>query len=154
MERTILVGAVGAGKTTLFNALQGDYSLARKTQAIEFGNFGDVDTPGEYFSHPRLYHALINTLIDCDVLVYVHAANDRECRIPVGLLDVYHLTHKIPVITKTDLPDADVEGVKAMLETAGFSESCFALNCHDPKDVEGFKAFLSGLRGQKGDVIR
>ena len=34
MMRTIFVGAVGAGKTTLFNALRGDYSLARKTQAI------------------------------------------------------------------------------------------------------------------------
>ena len=61
MTRAIFVGAVGAGKTTLFNALQGDYSLARKTQAIEFNNEGDIDTPGEYFSHPRLYHALINT---------------------------------------------------------------------------------------------
>ncbi len=42
-----------AGKTTLFNALQGNYSLARKTQAVEFNENGDIDTPGEYFSHPR-----------------------------------------------------------------------------------------------------
>ncbi len=30
MKRIAIVGAVGAGKTTLFNALQGNYSLARK----------------------------------------------------------------------------------------------------------------------------
>ncbi len=36
MKRIAFVGTVGAGKTTLFNALQGDYTLARKTQAVEF----------------------------------------------------------------------------------------------------------------------
>ncbi len=33
MKRIAFVGGVGAGKTTLFNALQGNYTLARKTQA-------------------------------------------------------------------------------------------------------------------------
>ncbi len=56
MKRIAFVGTVGAGKTTLFNALQGNYTLARKTQAVEFNDNGDIDTPGEYFSHPRWYH--------------------------------------------------------------------------------------------------
>ena len=38
MKRIAFVGTVGAGKTTLFNALQGDYTLARKTQAVEFND--------------------------------------------------------------------------------------------------------------------
>ncbi|MDS0511740.1 50S ribosome-binding GTPase, partial [Klebsiella pneumoniae] len=88
MKRIAIVGAVGAGKTTLFNALQGNYSLARKTQALEFNDRGDIDTPGEYFSHPRWYHALITTLQDVDTLIYVHAANDTESRLPPGLLDI------------------------------------------------------------------
>lgn len=61
MKRIAFVGTVGAGKTTLFNALQGDYTLARKTQAVEFNDKGDIDTPGEYFSPPLVsrlnYHA-------------------------------------------------------------------------------------------------
>lgn len=69
MKRIAFVGAVGAGKTTLFNALRGNYSLARKTQAVEFNDHGDIDTPGEYFSHPRWYHALITTLQDVDTLI-------------------------------------------------------------------------------------
>ncbi|MFO6484299.1 EutP/PduV family microcompartment system protein [Escherichia coli] len=36
MKRIAFVGSVGAGKTTLFNALQGNYYLTRKTQAVEF----------------------------------------------------------------------------------------------------------------------
>lgn len=88
MKRIAFVGTVGAGKTTLFNALQGNYTLARKTQAVEFNDKGDIDTPGEYFSHPRWYHALITTLQDVDMLIYVHGANDPESRLPAGLLDI------------------------------------------------------------------
>ncbi len=94
MKRIAFVGAVGAGKTTLFNALRGNYSLARKTQAVEFNDHGDIDTPGEYFSHPRWYHALITTLQDVDTLIYVHAANDKESRLPAGLLDVGTRTYR------------------------------------------------------------
>lgn len=107
MKRIAFVGAVGAGKTTLFNALRGNYSLARKTQAVEFNDHGDIDTPGEYFSHPRWYHALITTLQDVDTLIYVHAANDKESRLPAGLLDVGTRKRHIAVISKTDMPDAD-----------------------------------------------
>ena len=88
MKRIAFVGTVGAGKTTLFNALQGNYTLARKTQTVEFNDNGDIDTPGEYFSHPRWYHALITTLQDVDMLIYVHGANDPESRLPAGLLDI------------------------------------------------------------------
>ncbi|SUH35888.1 ethanolamine utilization protein [Salmonella enterica subsp. enterica] len=100
MKRIAFVGAVGAGKTTLFNALRGNYSLARKTQAVEFNDHGDIDTPGEYFSHPRWYHALITTLQDVDTLIYVHAANDKESRLPAGLLDVGTRKRHIAVISK------------------------------------------------------
>ncbi|CDL49979.1 Ethanolamine utilization protein EutP [Klebsiella pneumoniae ISC21] len=66
-----------------------------KTQALEFNDRGDIDTPGEYFSHPRWYHALITTLQDVDTLIYVHAANDTESRLPPGLLDIGSRKHLI-----------------------------------------------------------
>lgn len=115
MKRIAFVGAVGAGKTTLFNALRGNYSLARKTQAVEFNDHSDIDTPGEYFSHPRWYHALITTLQDVDTLIYVHAANDKESRLPAGLLDVGTRKRHIAVISKTDMPDADVAATRQLL---------------------------------------
>lgn len=122
MKRIAFVGAVGAGKTTLFNALRGNYSLARKTQAVEFNDHGDIDTPGEYFSHPRWYHALITTLQDVDTLIYVHAANDKESRLPAGLLDVGTRKRHIAVISKTDMPDADVAATRQLLCETGFRE--------------------------------
>ncbi|WP_431222106.1 EutP/PduV family microcompartment system protein [Serratia sp. L9] len=143
MRRAIFVGAVGAGKTTLFNRLQGDYSLARKTQAVEFNDWGDIDTPGEYFSHPRLYHALISNLVDCELLIYVHAANDLQCRIPSGLLDIYPHVKRVAVITKADVADAEVEKVKAMLAEHGFRPLIFVVNSFDAGSLTVFKAFLT-----------
>lgn len=116
MKRIAFVGAVGAGKTTLFNALRGNYSLARKTQAVEFNDHGDIDTPGEYFSHPRWYHALITTLQDVDTLIYVHAANDKESRLPAGLLDVGTRKRHIAVISKRT----------CRMPTSPLRGSCFA----------------------------
>ncbi len=65
MKRIAIVGAVGAGKTTLFNALQGNYSSPEKRRRW---NLTIVATSihREYFSHPRWYHALITTLQDVD----------------------------------------------------------------------------------------
>ncbi|WP_447883705.1 EutP/PduV family microcompartment system protein [Serratia fonticola] len=149
MRRAIFVGAIGAGKTTLFNTLQGDYSLARKTQTVEFNDFGDVDTPGEYFSHPRLYHALICSLVDCELLIYVHAANDRQCRIPCGLLDIYPHLQRTAVITKADLPDAEVDYVTAMLVADGFKPPIFVVNSLDADSLTAFKDFLAAQGGQR-----
>lgn len=133
MKRIAFVGSVGAGKTTLFNALQGNYTLARKTQAVEFNDKGDIDTPGEYFNHPRWYHALITTLQDVDMLIYVHGANDPESRLPAGLLDIGVSKRQIAIISKTDMPDADVAATRKLLLETGFEEPIFELNSHDPQ---------------------
>ena len=145
MKRIAFVGTVGAGKTTLFNALQGNYSLARKTQAVEFNENGDIDTPGEYFSHPRWYHALITTLQDVDTLIYIHAANDKESRLPAGLLDIGVSKRQIAVISKTDMPDADVAATRQLLRGIGFQEPIFELNSHDPRSVQHLADYLTEL---------
>ncbi len=93
-----------------------------KTQAVEFNENGDIDTPGEYFSHPRWYHALITTLQDVDTLIYIHAANDKESRLPAGLLDIGASKRQIAVISKTDMPDADVAATRQLLRGMGFQE--------------------------------
>lgn len=148
MKRIAFVGTVGAGKTTLFNALQ-NYTLARKTQAVEFNDNGDIDTPGEYFSHPRWYHALITTLQDVDMLIYVHGANDPESRLPAGLLDIGVSKRQIAVISKTDMPDADVAATRKLLLETGFEEPIFELNSHDPQSVQQLVDYLASLTKQE-----
>lgn len=137
----MLLGAVEAGKSTLFNMLFGKNERVRKTQAIEFESCG-IDTPGEFFSHPRLYHALINTSSDVDTLVYVHACDSEECRLPPGLLSVYSGKRLVGVITKTDLPDCDAERAEQLLRSKGFSGPIFRISVRDPEGVEALRRYL------------
>ncbi len=140
--RAIFIGVPGSGKTTLFNALQGNYHLARKTQAVEFSDGGDIDTPGEYLSHPRLYHALINTLQQADLVIYLQAANDLQCRIPAGLLDIWPHQRRIAAISKIDLPDASPAAVRQLLRQAGFHQPIFELDCRNRASIQPLADFL------------
>lgn len=151
-QRYVIVGSVGAGKTSLFNALNNNYDLAVKTQAVEFDQQGGVDTPGEFFNHPRLFSALISTTTEAETIIYVHPADDTICRLPAGLLDVYSNKQVITVITKIDLPNVDVPAIKKMLQEHGLKEPFFEICTQDPKSVQALATFLkqdesSHLRG-------
>jgi len=139
----MLIGPIGAGKSTLFKALFDHGEEGRKTQAVEFAN-GGIDTPGEYFSHPRFYHALISTSSTVDTLVYVHPCNEPEHRLPPGLLNVYEGKRLVGAITKTDLPDARPEHIEAMLRRNGFSGPIFRTSSRDRQSIEPLKAYLLG----------
>jgi len=144
-SKFMLIGQIGAGKTTLLNALVGrSVQEALKTQAIEFDDSGAMDTPGEYFSHPRFYHALITSAADMERLVYVHPANDEISRLPPGLLDVYMGKTVDAVITKTDLPDANVAAVTQVLRAAGVTGSIFAVSWTDEDALQRLRAHLFG----------
>jgi ethanolamine utilization protein EutP len=142
IDRFMLIGEIGVGKTTLFNLLFGKDALARKTQVMEFEGRTGIDTPGEYFSHPRLYHTLITMAADVDTLVYVHPANAFECRLPYGLLDIYAGKSIDGIVTKTDLPDADLARVQQLLREAGVSGQIFPVASNDAASIDAVRRYL------------
>ena len=141
--RFMLIGDVGAGKTTLINALFGRCEEARKTQAIEYEGCG-MDTPGEYFSHPRLYSALLSSAPDVETLVYVHPADGEQCRLPPGFLEVYAGKRIVGVITKTDLPDARPEAAEALLRAHGITGPIYRVSPAEPAALSVLRRLLRG----------
>ena len=141
--RFMLIGDVGAGKTTLINALFGRCEEARKTQAIEYEGCG-MDTPGEYFSHPRLYSALLSSAPDVETLVYVHPADGEQCRLPPGFLEVYAGKRIVGVITKTDLPDARPEAAEALLRAHGITGPIYRVSTAEPAALSVLRRLLLG----------
>ncbi|MEI7611975.1 MAG: EutP/PduV family microcompartment system protein [Betaproteobacteria bacterium] len=139
----MLLGDIGAGKTTLINALCGKNETARKTQAVEFEGNG-LDTPGEYLSHPRFYSALLCTAQEADTLVYVHSADRDSCRLPPGFMEVYNGKDIVGVITKTDLPDASPEAAHELLRANGIRGPIFRVSSTDPASLLPLKALLMG----------
>ncbi len=138
----MLIGDVGAGKSTLFGLLFGRSTAAAKTQALEFEGQLGIDSPGEYFSHPRMYHALLSTAADVQRLLYVHAADRTQCRLPPGLLEVYAHQQVDAVITKTDLAPQGVEAVEASLRQAGIHGQVFRVHHHDGASIAALRQYL------------
>lgn len=144
----MLVGPIGAGKSTLFNLLFDRPATAQKTQAVEYEADIGLDTPGEFFSHPRLYQALINTASDVGTLIYVQGADDFTCRMPPGLLGVYGDKRILGVITKTDLPMADPVRVEELMRENGIAGPIFKVAATLPDSVVPLKTFLAGPGGR------
>lgn len=142
--RYALIGDVGAGKTTLFNALLGRREAPRKTQALDFDLCGALDTPGEFICHPRLYRALITSTDNVDTLVYVHAANEAECRLPPGLLDIHSGKRLVGVISKCDLADADPEAAEHLMRRHGIHGEILRIAQDDPTSIERLRQLLHG----------
>lgn len=143
MKRYVLLGTVGAGKSTLFGALHGLGGEATKTQAMDYDLDGGVDTPGEFLCHPMFHAALLSTTADTDALIYVHPANEPMCRLPAGFLNIYAEREVACAITKIDLPDADYEGTKAMLMEHGVPGPFFPLGKDRPDLLQKLVDWLS-----------
>ena len=103
-----------------------------------------MDTPGEYFSHPRLYSALLSSAPDVETLVYVHPADGEQCRLPPGFLEVYAGKRIVGVITKTDLPDARPEAAEALLRAHGITGPIYRVSPAEPAALSVLRRLLLG----------
>lgn len=138
----ILIGPIEAGKSTLFRSLLNREEAVHKTQAVDFCDDGAIDTPGEFFSHPRLYPALITTASDVDTLVYVHPCTELESRMPPGFLDIYNDKEIIAVMTKTDIEGTDPDAIEAMLRETGIKGKIFRVSSLDSSSLDPLKKYL------------
>lgn len=114
----LLVGSVGAGKTTFRQQLCEEDLEYSKTQAMEV--FGDIiDTPGEYLELGRFKRALLLASYDVDVVVLLEAANYDETRFPPGFAAGFN-REVLGVVTKVDKADpAQIDEAVRHLELAG-----------------------------------
>lgn len=105
-NRAMLIGAIGAGKSTLTNALLGKKVDAFKTQTLIYYDW-IVDTPGEYTENPMFYKNIMATALEVTHVFYLQDATNGKLIFPPGFST--GIT-KLPigVITKSDHPDADL----------------------------------------------
>ncbi|ABO49825.1 ethanolamine utilization protein eutP [Desulforamulus reducens MI-1] len=113
MSKIMVVGAVGAGKSTILAALRGNVKDVKKTQVIEFGA-QTVDTPGEYIENPRFYRALLSTALQVDYVLFVQDATSDRSVFPPGIGQLFP-GYSVGIITKVDHPEANVERAKGLL---------------------------------------
>jgi len=106
-NRAMLIGAIGAGKSTLTNSLLGKIVPAIKTQTLVYYDW-IVDTPGEYTENPFFYKNIMATALEVTHVFYLQDATNGKMIFPPGFSMGFS---KLPigVITKSDHPDANIE---------------------------------------------
>ncbi|MEG6521020.1 EutP/PduV family microcompartment system protein [Desulfotomaculum sp. 1211_IL3151] len=142
MGRAMMVGAVGAGKSTLIAALKGDSLNVRKTQAMEFDSY-TVDTPGEYIENPRFYRALMATALQVKDVLFLQDATSERCIYPPGIAQSFPCS-TIGVITKIDHPEANIEKAKQLLKTVALkSNDVYVVSAINGQGIKELKERLA-----------
>lgn len=90
--RVMAIGPVGAGKSTLLARLGLRSGPARKTGGVEY-HAEAVDTPGEAFEIPTLYHMLIMSSTKASVVLLL-ADPTRKRRFPAR----FALSMRAPIV--------------------------------------------------------
>lgn len=113
-NRAMLIGSIGAGKSTLTNALLGRDVPAVKTQSLNYYDW-IVDTPGEYCENPFYYKNIMATALEVTHVLFLQDATKKKMIFPPGFSSGIN---KIPigVVTKSDSDQADVELAISLLK--------------------------------------
>lgn len=143
MKKPIFIGAIGCGKTTLCQRLQGKAITYNKTQVIQYyQNKNLIDTPGEFMEHRNLYSALMTTSVDSDIVVFLQSVIDKRQSFAPGFGSMF-TKEKIGVVTKIDLSNTpeDIDWAAQQLKSAG-AEQIFKVSAKNNIGVEELSQYL------------
>ncbi len=139
-DRFMVVGAVGAGKSSLLSALKGLREEAVKTQAVTYGTHG-VDTPGEYLENPRSYRYIISLAQEVQCVLMLHDGADGMHHYPPGFVSSI-AAQVVGVISKADHPDSDPERATRILRHAGVAGPVFTTSSKTGAGLEDLTRYL------------
>ena len=101
MGKILLIGGIGAGKTSLKQMLMNEHVSYRKTQMLDFSQLF-IDCPGEYLEIPRFYHVLIDASHQVSEIWALQDATKQRTFYPPKFAKVFNKPI-IGIITKVDL---------------------------------------------------
>lgn len=134
MGKILLIGGIGAGKTSLKQMLMNEEVKYRKTQMLDFSQVF-IDCPGEYLEIPRYYHVLIDTSHRVSEIWALQDATKSRTFYPPHFAKVFNKPI-IGVITKTDLPEASVDRAISFLSYAGINAPYYQASVKSGEGLE------------------
>ena len=146
MQKLMLIGKTGCGKTTLSQALQGLELVYRKTQAVRFADW-IVDTPGEFIENRRFYSALLASSTSCDIIAFVQDATAPSSIFPPKFAAMFNKP-TIGIVAKTDLAQANGERAEKFLRWAGATTIFHTSSLHQT----GITTIIAWLKPGEGGL--
>jgi len=126
-RRVMIIGAVGAGKSTLVKVLFSDAGPAAKTQSLIYRDWV-IDTPGEYSENPLYYRSLMATSHEAAAVLMVHDATRDRNYFPPGFAGGFPVP-ALGAVTKIDHPGADAERAIALLRQSLPAADIYLTSC-------------------------
>lgn len=140
MKKIILAGHVACGKTTLCQCLNGMEQEYKKTQALEVIN-STIDTPGEYLERRSLFHALVVTSVESDLVLFVQDASQERFMFAPGQAAAFPVP-VAGVVSKADLASPEqIRQAEELLELAGASP-VFVVSARTGRGIAELRTFL------------
>ncbi len=139
MNKIILIGRSGAGKTTLTQALRGQDIHYDKTQDVKNGDFM-IDTPGEYIQERHLGGAVAVFVYESDIVGLLMSADEPYSLFAPNITGMCN-REVIGIVTGIDKPNANVPRVTNWLNIAGVKR-IFYLSSITGEGVDELRTFL------------
>ncbi len=143
MGKILLIGGIGAGKTSLKQMLMNEHVSYRKTQMLDYSKVF-IDCPGEYLEIPRFYHVLIDASHLVSEIWALHDATKQRTFYPPKFAKVFNKPI-IGIITKVDLENANVEKAASLLSYAGIEAPFYSTSIMDKEGIASLRIRLEAL---------
>lgn len=140
-QRVMLVGAVGAGKSSLIKALAGSSTPVTKTQSIEYRPHA-IDTPGEFLENPLYYRALFATALEADWVLFIQDATTSKRVFPPGFASGF-VKPSMGVVTKIDAPQAQPQKAREILQSLGITGPILAVSAWTGEGLKELRKILN-----------
>lgn len=146
-HKVMIVGAIGAGKSSLAACINGNEGEVRKTQSMVYDAY-TIDTPGEYMENPRMYRYIIAAAQDAEYVIFVQDIMQRRCVYPPGFARSFNCK-AIGVITKADdfimdIDSKDIDRCVKQLKALGIEEPIFVTSAKTGNGMKGLSTYLFG----------
>ncbi|WP_407309223.1 EutP/PduV family microcompartment system protein [Desulfosporosinus sp. SB140] len=145
MGKILLIGGIGAGKTSLKQMLMNEQVSYQKTQMLNFSQTF-IDCPGEYLEIPRYYHVLIDASHQVTEIWALQDATKQRTFYPPKFAKVFNKP-VVGVITKIDLPKSSLEQATSYLTYAGIKTPFCPVSIITGEGIELLRQRLEGLNG-------
>lgn len=147
-RRIMVIGSVGAGKSTLIQALFQEEQPARKTQSLEYRG-GFIDTPGEYSENPMYYRSLMATSFEARLLLIVQDATAKQISLPPGFAAGFPIP-AIGVLTKVDHQAANIELAERLLRVALPEGELWHTSSYVNHNIDALRDYLRAFVQEQG----